>query len=116
MDPAVTTNAVRSGEVQPLRSAQEADEANATFATSDFETFLKMLTVQLENQDPLNPMESTEFAVQLATFSGAEHDEMAVVQFSFQGSVRLTLEQPPFSEEEIQSKRHPANIAGMFLD
>lgn len=39
---------------------------------SDFETFLKMLTTQMQNQDPLNPMESTDFAVQLATFSGVE--------------------------------------------
>lgn len=40
--------------------------------TSDFETFLKMLTVQLKNQDPTSPMDSAEFAVQLATFSGVE--------------------------------------------
>lgn len=40
--------------------------------SSDFETFLKMLTVQMKNQDPLNPMESSDFAVQLATFSGVE--------------------------------------------
>lgn len=39
---------------------------------SEFETFLKMLTTQIKNQDPLNPMEGTEFAVQLATFSGVE--------------------------------------------
>jgi len=40
--------------------------------SSDFETFLRMLTTQMQNQDPLNPMESTDFAVQLATFSGVE--------------------------------------------
>ncbi len=40
--------------------------------SSDFETFLRMLTTQMENQDPLNPMESSEFAMQLATFSGVE--------------------------------------------
>ncbi|NPD17519.1 flagellar hook assembly protein FlgD [Xinfangfangia sp. D13-10-4-6] len=40
--------------------------------TSDFTTFLKMLTVQMQNQDPLNPVEATDFAVQLATFSGVE--------------------------------------------
>jgi flagellar basal-body rod modification protein FlgD len=40
--------------------------------SSDFETFLRMLTVQLQNQDPLNPMESNDFSVQLATFSGVE--------------------------------------------
>lgn len=40
--------------------------------SSDFETFLKMLTVQMENQDPLNPVDSADYAVQLATFSGVE--------------------------------------------
>ena len=39
---------------------------------SDFDTFLVMLTAQLQNQDPLNPVESTDFAEQLATFSGVE--------------------------------------------
>lgn len=40
--------------------------------SSDFETFLKMLTAQMENQDPLNPMDSADYATQLATFSGVE--------------------------------------------
>jgi flagellar basal-body rod modification protein FlgD len=39
---------------------------------SDFETFLKMLTVQMKNQDPLDPIKSEDYAVQLATFSGVE--------------------------------------------
>ena len=49
-------------------AAQEASDA----LSSDFETFLLMLTTQMENQDPLNPIESQDFAVQLATFSGVE--------------------------------------------
>jgi flagellar basal-body rod modification protein FlgD len=61
-------------------SATAATAAKATspvtsvgsMISSDFETFLKMLTVQMENQDPLNPIESSDFAVQLATFSGVE--------------------------------------------
>lgn len=40
--------------------------------SSDFETFLKMLTVQMKNQDPLNPIDSADHAMQLATFSGVE--------------------------------------------
>jgi flagellar basal-body rod modification protein FlgD len=39
---------------------------------SDFETFIKMLTVQVKNQDPLNPIDSSDYAVQLATFSSVE--------------------------------------------
>lgn len=45
---------------------------SANGSGSDFDTFLKMLTTQLTNQDPLNPMEGTDFAVQLATFSSVE--------------------------------------------
>jgi flagellar basal-body rod modification protein FlgD len=46
--------------------------ARKTVINSDFETFLKMLTTQMKNQDPLNPMDSSDFAVQLATFSSVE--------------------------------------------
>ena len=45
---------------------------SAAAMASDFDTFLRMLTVQIQNQDPLNPMESKDFAVQLATFAGVE--------------------------------------------
>lgn len=40
--------------------------------SSDFDTFLQMLTAQMRNQDPLNPIESADFATQLATFSTVE--------------------------------------------
>ncbi|MEM6637773.1 MAG: flagellar hook capping FlgD N-terminal domain-containing protein [Pseudomonadota bacterium] len=69
MDPIVQTNAVPYGQPQVVRAPTEDD---GTAITSDFETFLTMLTTQLENQDPLNPQESTEFATQLAQFSSVE--------------------------------------------
>lgn len=40
--------------------------------SGDYQMFLKMLTAQMKNQDPLNPIESSDYAVQLATFSGVE--------------------------------------------
>jgi flagellar basal-body rod modification protein FlgD len=52
--------------------AAGAGSTSGSGLSSDFETFLRMLTVQLQNQDPLNPMESNDFSVQLATFSGVE--------------------------------------------
>ncbi|EYD73143.1 flagellar hook capping FlgD N-terminal domain-containing protein [Limimaricola hongkongensis] len=54
-----------------LAPAQGAAPLSASGA-SDFEMFLKMLTAQIRNQDPLEPMESADYAVQLATFSGVE--------------------------------------------
>lgn len=61
-------------QAQPLFSGQSAliGEQNTSALSSDFETFLKMLTVQMENQDPLNPVDSADYAVQLATFSSVE--------------------------------------------
>lgn len=38
----------------------------------NYETFLKMMTTQIKNQDPLNPMNADQLAVQLATFSQVE--------------------------------------------
>lgn len=68
MDVAQTTQTT-----PPVHATQTAQAPQPTSTiSSDFETFLRMLTVQLENQDPLNPMSSDEFAVQLATFSGVE--------------------------------------------
>lgn len=38
----------------------------------DFEMYLRMLTTQLENQDPLNPLNPEDYAAQLAQFSAVE--------------------------------------------
>ena len=43
-----------------------------TAAASDFEDFLQLLTAQLRNQDPLEPLDSTQFVEQLASFSTVE--------------------------------------------
>jgi flagellar basal-body rod modification protein FlgD len=63
---------VTSATTAPSFAPATAAGTGTAKVTSDFETFLRMLTVQIQNQDPLNPMESTEFAEQLATFSTVE--------------------------------------------
>lgn len=49
----------------------QGNDAAAT-AASDFDSFLKLLTAQLRNQDPLAPIDSTQFVEQLASFSSVE--------------------------------------------
>lgn len=63
MDIAQTTSAATNA----VASAPQTNKISA-----DFDTFLKMLTTQLKNQDPLKPIDSADYAVQLATFSGVE--------------------------------------------
>lgn len=68
----VTPTALPSALTAPPADYTQASSSDAPAISSDFETFLVMLTAQMENQDPLNPIESTDYAVQLATFSGVE--------------------------------------------
>ncbi len=56
----------------PTPTTSPPSVQSAGVISSDFETFLKMLTVQMQNQDPLDPIKSEDYAVQLATFSGVE--------------------------------------------
>ncbi|MEM7488827.1 MAG: flagellar hook capping FlgD N-terminal domain-containing protein [Pseudomonadota bacterium] len=49
-----------------------ASQASGGALSSDFDTFLTLLTAQIRNQDPLEPSDSTEFVAQLATFSNVE--------------------------------------------
>ena len=51
-------------------TTQTIDSTDAT--GEDFQTFLTLLTSQIRNQDPLAPLDSTQFVEQLATFSSLE--------------------------------------------
>ena len=53
-------------------SSTSSSSSDSSLISSDFQTFLVMLTTQMQNQDPLNPIESTEYATQLAQFSQVE--------------------------------------------
>ena len=51
------------------RAAQTSETQNSVMGKEDF---LQLLVTQLQNQDPLNPADATEFTSQLATFSSLE--------------------------------------------
>ena len=38
----------------------------------DYQSFLKLLVAQMKNQDPTDPMDSTQYMAQLASFSNVE--------------------------------------------
>lgn len=62
--------------VSAVNSTAATSGTTASSATassgSDYQMFLSLLTTQLRNQDPTNPMDSSDYAVQLATFSQVE--------------------------------------------
>ena len=63
-------------DVAATTSASAASPSSAASAqnqlSSNFDTFLQLLTTQLQNQDPLSPMDSNQFTQQLVEFSQVE--------------------------------------------
>ncbi len=56
----------------PLPPTGEGGASNTTSLTQTFDDFLVLLITQLQNQDPLSPVEATQFTEQLVQFSGVE--------------------------------------------
>ncbi len=53
-------------------TSANSSTANATKKVMGKDEFMKMLIAQLKNQNPLNPLDGTDFAAQLAQFSTVE--------------------------------------------
>lgn len=62
-----TTDSVTTATPTPTASSTALAQTS-----SDYNMFLKLLTTQMQNQDPLKPMDSTEYTSQLAQFSQVE--------------------------------------------
>lgn len=58
---------------QPSAASPQSGRPDTSDSTAvDFQSFLRLLTAQLRNQDPLSPLDSTQFVAQLASFSTVE--------------------------------------------
>lgn len=64
----MAVDGVQSGTTTP----QTQSAKDRVSLGQDFDQFLRLLTTQLQNQDPLSPMDSTEFTNQLVQFSSVE--------------------------------------------
>ena len=53
-------------------TGSSAAASAADQATVDYDTFLQLLVAEMQNQDPTEPMDSTEYISQLASFSQVE--------------------------------------------
>jgi len=59
--------------ISSLPTVEETDPYSvASTQEMDRDAFIKMFLAQMQNQDPLNPMDGSEFAAQLAQFSSLE--------------------------------------------
>ncbi|MEL7491063.1 MAG: flagellar hook capping FlgD N-terminal domain-containing protein [Pseudomonadota bacterium] len=61
-------------DITTIASQQTQAASTSAFSslTSNFDTFLTLLTTQLRNQDPLDPLDTEQFTQQLVEFAGVE--------------------------------------------
>jgi len=59
-------------EINPSYSYTTSESVNDSNGVLGKDEFLKMLMAQMKHQDPMNPMESSDFSAQLAQFSSVE--------------------------------------------
>jgi flagellar basal-body rod modification protein FlgD len=71
------TNNPATTALSPSATAKGNTSQAAAVLSSDFETFLQMLTAQARYQDPLEPIDSSEYAAQLAQFSMVEQQVLS---------------------------------------
>jgi flagellar basal-body rod modification protein FlgD len=70
-----TSNPVVSGTTTLPTGTSSSASANAlanTQIAGNFQSFLQLLTTQLENQDPLSPLDTNQFTQQLVEFAGVQ--------------------------------------------
>jgi flagellar basal-body rod modification protein FlgD len=66
------TSGVTPTAAPPVTPQTDKTTTASATAAADFKNFLTLLTAQLRHQDPLSPLDSTQFVEQLASFSAVE--------------------------------------------
>src|ERR1700745_3432001 len=74
-------------------SSSISSSSGATLA-GNFQTFLTLLTTQLQNQNPLDPLDTNQFTQQLVEFASVEQqlktNDALTTLFSFQQTAQAT--------------------------
>ena len=77
---ATTASPIVSGTTQPPSSSSSSSNSAASSASAlanqqiagNFQSFLTLLTTQLQNQNPLDPLDTNQFTQQLVEFAGVQ--------------------------------------------
>jgi len=99
----------------PAKPSATSSSSTGTSATSaatksladNFDNFLTLLTTQLKNQDPLKPMDSTEFTTQLVQFTGVEQQinaNKSLDKLLAQGQSNQSLQAASFIDRAVEAK------------
>ena len=86
-------------------TARSAADGAGLKLADDFDNFLTLLTTQLQNQDPLEPMDSKEFTDQLVQFTEVEQSRALYDECTFYNAWAL------YYQSWLHERRDNAKVA-----
>lgn len=102
--------------INPATGSNPAAASPLSNLTNDYTMFLKLLTTQMQHQDPLNPMETSEYTQQLVQFSQVEQ---SIQQTSALKDILTQLDGQQLSQASGfigREARFATNVAGLSDD
>ncbi len=105
-------------EILAQQTAFYGTEPSTASSSLDKDAFLQLLVTQLQNQDPLNPMDDKEFIAQLAQFSSLE--QMSNVSDGIESLVNKTAQQDMLSAvnyigKEVTAAGSSMSVSGSYV-
>ncbi|MGJ5181235.1 flagellar hook assembly protein FlgD [Bradyrhizobium oligotrophicum] len=107
---AITASPPVSGTTNSSSSSNSSGLGSSTSSTiaGNFQTFLTLLTTQLQNQNPLDPLDTNQFTQQLVQFAGVEQQ----LKTNDQLASLLTMQQATQATQALAFVGKTAVVAG----
>lgn len=109
---AATAPSVVSGTTQTNSSSSSSNSSLSSSTGStlagNFQTFLTLLTTQLQNQNPLDPLDTNQFTQQLVQFAGVEQQ----LKTNTELSTLVSLQQTAQATQALNFVGHTAVVDG----
>ena len=109
----VSTSVTPAASLDPsVQAALDASNVRQKKSSLNADDFLKLLTVQLQNQDPLKPMEDAQFMGQMAQFAALEQTRDLNSSFSAFTKQQAVLSATQFLGKSVTLSTPQGNVVG----
>ena len=103
-----TSSATTSAAASSASTAQAVANAGSQQIAGNFNEFLQLLTTQLQNQDPLSPLDTNQFTQQLVEFASVQQQ----VDMNSNMQTLISLQQTTAATEALQLVGSTVTLAG----
>jgi flagellar basal-body rod modification protein FlgD len=103
-----TTNSATATSSTGSSTAQTAGAAASQQLSGNFDTFLQLLTTQLQNQNPLDPLDTNSFTQELVEFSSVEQQ----IDMNTNMQTLISLQQATAATSALQLVGSTVTVAG----